>query len=227
MISSIQIGTLADTICKLTLRATFLRQWPFHARRFGKPVEYEEATSAVSRENSFVFEFPVNPNLQSYDAVRYSSPTEGTDATSSTTQNAGHQSEASVGDRIEIKCENSSTEDKAMGQSWLGTWARRQKIFGLLAGPSEEKEERQVTAKAGKGKEIKDDSKKINEDFDEGALREQAWKWRFTRKWQVSSSALLLPDNTFVDLDDIICLCRWNKQTIKQEMLKRTTGWRH
>jgi len=140
--------------------------------------------------------------------MRYSSPTEGTDGTSSTTRNGFNQSEPSVGDRIAIKGENNSAGEKTTGQSWLGTWARRQKIFGLLAGPSEDKEERIATVKAGKGKESKEYSNKSNEDIDEGALREQAWKWRFTRKWQVRDTnfVLLLPENIFVDLDGIVCL---------------------
>ena len=202
-----------------------------HASRFGKP-EYEESIAAVSRENSFVFEFPVDPTFQSSDIVRYSPPTEETDGTSSTARNGFHRSEPSVGDRIEIKGENSSAEEKTMGQSWLGTWARRQKIFGLLAGPSGDKEERAMSVKADKGKGSKDHSIKNNEDFDEGALREQAWKWRFTRKWQVRS--LKTPclfryslTRFFLILVALFGLCRWSNQTIKQGMLKRTTGWRH
>jgi hypothetical protein len=178
-----------------------------HASRFGKP-EYEGSTAAVSRDNSFVFEFPVDPTFQTGDAVRYSPPTEGTDGTSSSAQNGFHRSEPSVGDRIEIKGENSSEVEKTMGQSWLGTWARRQKIFGLLAGPSEDKEEKVMPVRVQKGKESKDHSSKNNEDFDEGALREQAWKWRFTRKWQVRFLKLVLLFLTIFlfDSDGIICL---------------------
>lgn len=101
-------------------------------------------------------------------------------------------SQRTIHSRSEAVTAHPSTEANAESSgkgSLLGTWAHRQRIFGLLTGsPQQHQSSEHRRTDLGKEKqEVKQDQDQIEEKeyMDEAALNEQAWKWRFTRKWQV------------------------------------------
>lgn len=100
------------------------------------------------------------------------------------------------------------TSDGGMS-SWLGTWASRQKIFNFFGGDQEESRVnglQRVSDEKEPSPNAYIQSNEVNHslsaNMDENALQEQAWKWRFARKWQNEQVNAIQPARSTTDDDE-------------------------
>ena len=80
-------------------------------------------------------------------------------------------------------------EDEEGESSWLGTWASRQRTFhhvrpGQDASGQNDGEDGEELAPATFSTSSSFSSKSVNTPYDDIYLQEQAWRYRFARKWQ-------------------------------------------
>jgi hypothetical protein len=96
--------------------------------------------------------------------------------------------------------------------SWLGTWASRQKIFNFFGGDQEESSVSPLNGLRHVSEEKEpspnpyiqsnENNQALIADIDEKALQEQAWKWRFARKWQNEQVNAIQPARSTTDDDE-------------------------
>lgn len=171
--------------------------------RFGEPQRGAESSGSEDGVTSYrEDEIDIFDRLNIFEGE--SSPFAETSTSGHSSSNAGTSDQFTSRNASEsfksqeIKQIAKKDDNVANSGSWLGTWANRQKIFRLLTG-SEELQE--ITENGGAssnpGNAMVEEGKIPLNDAD---LTEQAWKWRFTRKWQVWAKVghLLILETAFL-----------------------------
>jgi len=176
----------------------------FDASWFGVPPEPED--TQLDASNTLLFEFPEEYIDENTDdaAIKYSEsdlPLKSGSAEQEGAFASKERSESDPSSSKDISTSNKSITkaDSSRSSSWLGTWACRQKIYRLIAGQeglqnnaSSQSNSDPVDASPGKTNDHNDKNRGNYVDsslLDDAMLQEQAWKWRFVRKWQMEQMA--------------------------------------
>lgn len=166
----------------------------------------EPEDTHLDTSSTLLFEFPEDYIDESTADVpmQYSEryvPLKGGSAVQESTFASKDRNESAPSSSKDISISSKSIRkaDSSRSSSWLGTWACRQKIYRLIAGQegvqnnaSSESNSDHADAFQGRINDHNDNTRENHVDpslLDDAILQEQAWKWRFVRKWQMEQMA--------------------------------------